>query len=55
MPWFFAVAESDHAIQNPTSAEKVRQVGEHLRVRMLPGDLVGRRVAETSATFLRLY
>lgn len=32
MPWFFAVAERDHAIQNPTSAEKIRRLGEHLRL-----------------------
>jgi len=33
VPWFFAVAERDHAIQNPTSAEKIRRLGEHLRLR----------------------
>jgi SAM-dependent methyltransferase len=32
MPWFFAVAEGDHAIQNPTNPEKVRRLGEHLRL-----------------------
>jgi cyclopropane fatty-acyl-phospholipid synthase-like methyltransferase len=32
VPWFFAVAERDHAIQNPTSAEKIRRLGEHLRL-----------------------
>ena len=28
MPWFFAVAERDHDIQNPTSPEKIRLLGE---------------------------
>lgn len=32
MPWFFAVAERDHSIQNPTSPEKIRRLGEHLRL-----------------------
>ena len=32
MSWFFAVAERDHAIQNPTSADKTRRLGEHLRL-----------------------
>jgi SAM-dependent methyltransferase len=32
MPWFYAVAERDHAIQNPTSANKIRQLGEYLRL-----------------------
>ena len=32
MPWYFAVAERDHAIQNPTSAEKIRRLGDHLRL-----------------------
>jgi SAM-dependent methyltransferase len=32
LPWFFAVAERDHAIQNPTSAEKIRHLGELLRL-----------------------
>src|SRR6266704_31018 len=32
MPWFFAVAERDHEIQNPTSPEKVRLLGERLRL-----------------------
>jgi SAM-dependent methyltransferase len=30
MPWFYAVAESHHDIQNPTSAEKIRLLGEAL-------------------------
>jgi SAM-dependent methyltransferase len=32
MPWFFAVAERDHALQNPTRPAKVRRVGEHIRL-----------------------
>lgn len=32
MPWFFAVAERDHELQNPTSAEKIRLLGERLRL-----------------------
>jgi precorrin-6B methylase 2 len=32
MPWFYAVAERDHQLQNPTSAEKIRLLGERLRV-----------------------
>src|SRR2546421_1953840 len=32
MPWFFAVAERDHEIQNPTSPEKIRLLGERLRL-----------------------
>ena len=32
MPWYFAVAERDHDIQNPTSAEKIRALGEQLRL-----------------------
>ena len=32
MPWFFATAEHDHFIQNPTSPEKIRRVGELLRL-----------------------
>lgn len=27
MPWYYAIAERDHDIQNPTSAEKIRLVG----------------------------
>jgi SAM-dependent methyltransferase len=30
MPWFYAVAESRHDIQNPTSPEKIRLLGEAL-------------------------
>jgi SAM-dependent methyltransferase len=33
VPWFFAVAELDHALQNPTSAEKIQLLGERLRLR----------------------
>jgi SAM-dependent methyltransferase len=32
MPWFYAVAEHDHALQNPTSPEKIRLLGERLRL-----------------------
>src|SRR5437588_701464 len=32
MPWYFAVAERDHEIQNPTSAEKICLLGERLRL-----------------------
>jgi predicted O-methyltransferase YrrM len=32
MPWYFAVAERDHEIQNPTSPEKIRLLGELLRL-----------------------
>ena len=32
MPWYFAVAERDHEIQNPTSTEKIRLLGERLRL-----------------------
>jgi len=32
VPWYFAVAERDHDIQNPTSAEKIRALGEQLRL-----------------------
>lgn len=32
MPWYYAVAERDHDIQNPTSAEKIRLLGERLRL-----------------------
>lgn len=32
MPWFFAVAERDHTIQNPTSPGKIRRFGELLRL-----------------------
>src|SRR5919206_5365869 len=33
MPWFYAVAERDHELQNPTSPEKIRRLGQHLRLR----------------------
>lgn len=32
MPWWFAVAERDHVIQNPTSEAKIRLLGERLRL-----------------------
>ena len=32
MPWFFAVAERDHDLQNPTSREKISQLGSRLRL-----------------------
>ena len=32
MPWYYAVAERDHDLQNPTSPEKIRQLGELLRL-----------------------
>jgi precorrin-6B methylase 2 len=32
MPWWFAVAERDHELQNPTSEEKIRLLGERLRL-----------------------
>jgi SAM-dependent methyltransferase len=32
MAWQYEVAERDHDIQNPTSPEKIRRVGEHLRL-----------------------
>jgi SAM-dependent methyltransferase len=32
MPWFYAIAERDHDIQNPTSAKKIRLLGESLRL-----------------------
>jgi SAM-dependent methyltransferase len=38
LPWFYAVAERDHPLQNPTSAHKIRQLGEH--VRLQPGQRV---------------
>jgi SAM-dependent methyltransferase len=31
-PWYFAVAERDHELQNPTSAEKIRLLGDRLRL-----------------------
>jgi SAM-dependent methyltransferase len=33
MPWYYAVAERDHEIQNPTSAEKIALLGNYLRLR----------------------
>ena len=32
MPWFYAVAERDHEIQNPTSIEKILAVGALMRL-----------------------
>src|SRR5919108_2373714 len=32
MPWYYAVAERDHDLQDPTSAEKIRRLGELLRL-----------------------
>jgi len=32
MPWYYAVAERDHELQNPTSHEKIRVLGERLRL-----------------------
>ncbi len=32
MPWYYAVAERDHEIQNPTSAEKIALLGTYLRL-----------------------
>ncbi len=32
MSWYYAVAERDHDIQNPTSPEKIRLMGEWLRL-----------------------
>jgi|SRR5262245_15053420 len=32
MPWYYAVAESDHDIQNPTSADKIVLLGRYLRL-----------------------
>ena len=32
MPWYYAVAERDHEIQNPLSPEKVRELGRRLRL-----------------------
>jgi ubiquinone/menaquinone biosynthesis C-methylase UbiE len=32
MPWYPAVAERDHDIQDPTSREKIRELGERLRL-----------------------
>jgi len=32
MPWYFAVAERDHEIQNPTSTDEIRALGAYLRL-----------------------
>jgi SAM-dependent methyltransferase len=32
MPWYYAVAERDHEIQNPLSREKIRELGRRLRL-----------------------
>ncbi len=32
MPWFYAVIEREHELQNPTSAEKIHLLGERLRL-----------------------
>ena len=32
MPWWYAVAEHDHVIQNPTSETKIRRLGQQLRL-----------------------
>jgi SAM-dependent methyltransferase len=32
LPWFYAVAERDHSLQNPTSPTKIRRLGEHIRL-----------------------
>jgi hypothetical protein len=32
MLWWYAVAERDHTIQNPTSEAKIRLLGERLRL-----------------------
>ena len=32
MPWYYAVAERDHDLQNPTSRAKIRLLGERLRL-----------------------
>ena len=32
MPWFYAIAERDHDIQNPTSPQKIRLLGETLHL-----------------------
>ena len=32
MPWYYAIAERDHDIQNPTSPAKIRRIGEWLRL-----------------------
>jgi predicted O-methyltransferase YrrM len=32
LPWYYSIAERDHEIQNPTSPEKVRLLGQWLRL-----------------------
>jgi precorrin-6B methylase 2 len=32
VPWYFGVAEREHELQNPTSAEKIRLMGERMRL-----------------------
>jgi SAM-dependent methyltransferase len=32
MPWYYAVAERDHEIQNPTSADKIALLGRYLQL-----------------------
>jgi len=32
VPWFYAVIEREHELQNPTSPEKIRLLGERLRL-----------------------
>jgi precorrin-6B methylase 2 len=32
MPWFYAVAERDHDLQNPTTPDKIRLLGERMRL-----------------------
>jgi len=32
VPWYYAVAEREHTLQNPTSPEKIRLLGERLRL-----------------------
>jgi SAM-dependent methyltransferase len=32
MPWYYAVAERDHEVQNPTNAEKIALLGNYLRL-----------------------
>jgi SAM-dependent methyltransferase len=32
VPWYYAVAERDHDLQNPTNPEKIRVLGERLRL-----------------------
>jgi SAM-dependent methyltransferase len=33
VPWYFAVAERDHELQNPTSPAKIKLLGERMRLR----------------------